>query len=486
MNSSFYKRLFSFFLIISLFTFGCTKIVTTDIGGELIPAVDGVTTKEMYLDVITKNAADSATRVSTGATHALGYTNDPLFGKTTASIYMQLKPYFPFRFPVSPDSLMLDSVVLVLKYTGSYGDSNQLLSLKVFEIPKDGPGEFLRADSSYPTNSFIPAGNEITYNYGSKGVNLKLLNDTTPLRIRLDNSFGSKLMDTLKAYNTDSLFNLDFFNKGLQIIPDAVGNGLAKINLVDTTTKLAIYYRFKSRDSVGKVDTAMQYFSCNQQTCATVNYIKRDRTGSQAASYLASADTNQNLIFIDASPGISATVKIPGLAHDSLKNMVIHRAELVMEQVSDPGFPYENYFLPPNLFLSAYATDSMWRFLIPYDVTYTTAASTYWVANNQRLFGCYPFQKKDSATGSIIYAYSFNISRYVQGIITRSEKPYDLVLFAPFNEFVSLTATNKFPVFTGTTTSALNAPAMGRVRLGGGNAEQHRMRLHIVYSEVPQ
>lgn len=486
MNLPFYKRRFPLFLILSFVVFGCTKIVTTDIGGELIPAVDGVNTKEMYLDVITKNATDTFTRVSTAATHSLGYTDDPLFGKTTASVYMQMKPSFPFTFPVSPDSLMLDSVVLVLKYNGSYGDSNQLLSLKVFEIPIDGPGEFLRADSVYPTNSFIPAGNEITYNHSGKGVNLKLLNDTTPLRIRLDDSYGLKLMDTLKAYKTDSLFNLDFFNKGLQIVPQNLGNALVKVSLIDTTTKLAIYYRYKRRDSIGKMDTTMRYFSCNDLNCASVNYIKRDRSGSQAATYLASADTSQNLIFIDANPGIYATVKIPGLSQDSLSNRVIHRAELVMEQVPNPGFAYENYFLPPNLFLTPFSKDSMSRFLLPYDVTYTSSSNNYYVVNNQKLFGCYPFQKKDSIGGGTIYAYSFNISRYVQGIITRGDKPYDLILFAPFNDFVSITETNKFPVFTGTTLSALNAPAIGRVRLGGGNNEQYRMRLHIVYSEVPQ
>lgn len=485
MNSPFYKSRFSLFFILSVVIFSCTKIVTTDIGGELIPAIDGVNTKEMYLDVISKNAADTSTRVSTSATHTLGYTDDPLFGKTTAAVYMQMKPYFPFTFPVSPDSLMLDSVVLVVKYNGSYGDTNQLLSLKVFEIPLDGPGEFLKVDSIYPTTSYLPSGDEITYSRISKGVNLKMLNDTTPLRIRLDNSFGAKLMDTLKAYQSDSLFNLNFFNKGLQIIPQAVGNGLMKVNLTDTTTKLAIYYRYKSRDSIGKIDTTMQYFSCNSASCASINYIKRDRAGSQSASYLASADTSQNLIFIDANPGMFATIKIPGLSHDSLSNRVIHRAELILEQVPNPGFAFENYFLPPNLFLTPYSKDSMSRFLMPYDVTYTVSGNSYYTVNNQAQFGCYPFQKKDTIGGGTIYAYSFDISRYVQGIVTRDEEPYDLILFAPFNDFVTVTETNIYPVFTGTSVSALNAPAIGRVRLGGGNAKDYKMRLHIVYSEVP-
>jgi hypothetical protein len=61
-----------FFLLYALFFSACTKIVSTDIGGGLIPPVDGVNTKEMFLDVFSKNAADKMKRVGTADDHALG------------------------------------------------------------------------------------------------------------------------------------------------------------------------------------------------------------------------------------------------------------------------------------------------------------------------------------------------------------------------------------------------------------------------------
>src|SRR4030095_6474274 len=101
MNLSVVKRQFTLLLLHLVFFFSaCTKIVTTDIGTGLVPPVDSVNTKEMYLDIVSKNVADTMTRVGTVDDHSLGYVNDLLFGQTTASINVQLKPTsFPFYFP---------------------------------------------------------------------------------------------------------------------------------------------------------------------------------------------------------------------------------------------------------------------------------------------------------------------------------------------------------------------------------------------------
>src|SRR4051812_4195877 len=113
MNLSVVKT--QFLLLLVFFFSACTKIVTTDIGTGLIPPVDSVNTKEMYLDIVSKNIADTITRVGTGDDHSLGYVNDPLFGQTTATINVQLKPTsFPFYFPSAKDSLSIDSAILIL------------------------------------------------------------------------------------------------------------------------------------------------------------------------------------------------------------------------------------------------------------------------------------------------------------------------------------------------------------------------------------
>ena len=63
------KKSLLFFILPALIITACTKIITTDIGGELLPPGDGVTTKDMFLDVVSKNIKDTSTRVATSDQH---------------------------------------------------------------------------------------------------------------------------------------------------------------------------------------------------------------------------------------------------------------------------------------------------------------------------------------------------------------------------------------------------------------------------------
>ncbi len=98
--------------------------------------------------------------------------------------------------------------------------------------------------------------------------------------------------------------------------------------------------------------------------------------------------------------------------------------------------------------------------------------------------------EKEVAPYGIVKAYSFDISRYVQGIVTRKDSSYTLRLSAPSNDSVRYTAPYPQPITASTffvVPSIANNLADGRVRLGGGGLpreNQLRMRLRIVYSKL--
>src|SRR5258705_850795 len=134
-----------------IFFISCKKInEVTDLGGDLIPPVDNINTfdttltVEAYNDLFTLggSVADTLKEDSIRSHYSneqfLGLINaDPLFGKTDAQMYFELKPaVFPHSFPNKPtlDSLFLDSVVLVLDYVETYGDSNAVQTVTVSEI----------------------------------------------------------------------------------------------------------------------------------------------------------------------------------------------------------------------------------------------------------------------------------------------------------------------------------------------------------------
>lgn len=466
MNLSF--RRFTFFLFFAALFFSCTKIITTDIGADLIPPQDDVNTKDTVLEVLTKNTGYDTAYVGISDNHVLGFTNDLLFGKTTASVNFQIAPpssFFSWGFP--KENIILDSVVLCLSYQSTWGDSSMPIKLHVYDMD---PEVIFKADSSYSTIKTFEKGQELTEFNTAKEIIPSSLNDvdttkgfyrepiTNQLRIKLNNSFGQRLInyDSAKVYQNDSTFYN--YVRGLIVEPEeTTGNALMQINLLDTTTHLSVYYHTKD-----SLDTASRRFSPNVLSSASSNTILRNYEGTQIPSYIASANTNDDLIFMQTSPGTHATLDISSVL--GMQNVIVHRAEILMYQVPDPS---DQYLTPPNLFLSA--TDSMRNFAIPYDLSFVGNAF-----GNLAQFGVAPKLKSGS------FYYSFDITRYTQAIVTKNDTLYNLSLFAPYNQ-------NIYPIkntiYTVPISSpALNTVAIGRIRLGGGSNSQYKMRLHIVYS----
>jgi hypothetical protein len=470
MNLSLY-RFGSFLVFITLF-FSCTKIITTDIGSGLIPPVDGVITKDTVLTIISKNVGYDTIYVGISDDHVLGYTNDPIFGKTTAAMNFQVAPpSFPFSWGFDKKDIVLDSVVLCLKYKGVWGDSTQPLKLRVYSMD---PEVIFRGDSAYKNTTTFLKGKELTEFNAAHTVDITKLNDvdttdetykevtTNQIRIRLNNWFGQLLidLDSASAYKSDSTFYN--YLRGLIVQPEQTGQALLHVNLTDTSTHLSLYYH---KDTV----TATRRFSPNVLSSASSNSIIRDYSNTAIPGYIASHEDNDAEIFMEASPGIRARLKTPGL--DSLKNMIVHRAEVLMYGVPDDDTAI---FTPPNLFLSAYSDTANRSFAIPNDMTFYGNS-----ISNLAQFGVAPKVLADSKS---IY-YSFDISRYVQGIVTKDEPIYDLMLISPYNQYIypGINSIYSIPISSPT----LNTVATGRVRLGGGSAsDQYKMKLHIVYSLI--
>ena len=468
-------KIFTFFLFAVAVIFSCTKIVTTNVGAGLIPPVDGVLTKDTVLDVLTKNAGYDTIAVGISDDHVLGYVNDPVFGKTKASLNFQIAPtIYPFSFGYGKDSIVIDSVVLCLSYHSAWGDTITDPHLRLHVYTMD-PEVVFKNDSGYSNNRTFEKAQEITEFGTAADIDISKLNnvDSTDfnkeptykqIRIRLNNSFGQHLIDADSAtvYQNDSTFYN--YVRGIIIEPDETGNALLRVNLLDTATHLSLYYHTSSR-----ADTATRRFAPNVISSASSNTISRNYDGTQIPAYVSSADSNQDFVFMQTSPGTYANINIKSVL--GMPNAIIHRAEILMYQAPDPGS--DKYFTPPNLFLSAVNEDSGRRFVIPHDISFSTTGSI----SNLYQFGVSPKTSADGAT-----YYSFDISRYVQGIVTKNEKLYNLVLTAPYNQYVFTDSTVIFAVPI--SSPALNTVGVGRVRLGGGTNSQYKMRLHIVYSPL--
>lgn len=470
-----------FVFSLSLLTFSSCKRIneSTELGSDLIPAVDNITTFDTTLTVESFNDVfvNDSTRILKSDLHFLGkITNDPLFGSTDAQVFMETKPAsYPFSFGRT-DSLTIDSVVLVLGYVRTYGDTTIQQNIEVSEI--NTSNAIFKYDSAYLLSTSFPTSTIL----GSKLIfpnqlddSVKAFRDTTKnqLRIKLSNTFGNRILTDSTVYKNDSSFRANF--KGFAIKSIAGGNGVMAFDLNSTNTKLAFYYSYPKVGGGGVRDTVVTYLRCGTVS-ANANHVTRNFTGSPFAASLGGASPD-DLIYIDNTPGSFAIVKIPGLP--GLNNRIVHRAELVMEQVFSPSDI--TYTTPDRLFIDFY--DSSKNYF---------AASLYDFYNNRTTFNYDQYgtggRIKSDGSGNQIREWRFNLSRYVQGIVTGKEKYYPLRLYSPFLTVLdysvydpgsnTILGRNRGPVQLNSSTTA------GRVRLGGGNHASQKMKFRIVYSKI--
>ncbi len=470
--------IFTSFLIVFS---SCRKInQATELGGGLIPPVDNINTFDTVITVEAYNdtfgLANDSLRLPPSNEHFLGLINsDPLFGKTDARLFLELKPsFYKYSFP-RKDSVKIDSIVLVLDYAETYGDKTIPQTVNVYELDQIPSNKF-NSDSVY-----LIRKNDFTYTsqLGFRNFlpsvlsdSIKAFQDTTlkQLRIRLDTSFARRLItyDSTNAYASDSAFKTYFKGFALQSIGS--GNAVMGFNLGSANTKLAFYLNYPKTSGSGR-DTTVTYFRFTSLS-ASANLIKRDYSVGQVATSLGGASPDA-FVYMQNTPGTFATIKIPDLA--SLNNRLVHRAELIAEEVYDAS---DTIFIIPNyLYLDAYDPAISKFRTIPYDVSFDASGGV-----NSGSFGMAPVKGLD-ISGHTINIWKFNISRYVQHVFTRTEPLYELRLYSPFialNQYRVPPSTTDIPHYFAANTGIVK----GRVRLAGGTPGLQRMRLHIIYSKL--
>lgn len=469
------------FIFSSAFFSNCTKIKGTDIGAGLLPAIDNIITFDTSFEVMASTYATPDSLLprlgrdinGNAGQFILGHvSNDPQFGKTTASIFFELKPTtYPFNFENVADSLYLDSAVLCLRWTNTFGDTNALQTINVHRIT-----EKLKSDSAYLTSKTVQYSDLI----GSKTFAPSVLNDSlflfrqslnNQLRIKLNNNFARALLsfDTTgnSPYKSDSLYR-DFL-KGFALVPQTTGsnaNALMSFAMSDTATQLRIYYRFKKG---GVSDTTFKNFIFdNGIPGAAANQIVRTYTGSEAIRHLGTKPRGDSLLYLQAAPGTYSMLKIPGLDEFKQKkgNVMIHLAELSMQEVITPG-RRSNFFQTPE-YLYTEIFDSTNKKYYPF-------LSDGFVNGKfeSLLFGGQRKYNSDN-TGQFLSYYNMNLTRYLQGIITRNNPNFQIRLTAPY----SLRYEDLYITF------ALNNLSRGNIVLGGGNHSSKKMKFRVVYSKL--
>lgn len=479
---------------------GCTKIDTTELGADLIPAVDNVHT---FADTLEINGSREpnidSNRLASSENHVLGsINNDPVFGKTKADLFLELKPgFFPYYFGNANDTInpihgtQFDSVILCLSYKGYYGDTTLPQKLSVYALDQNTSNfkdSVYRLDfqPNQPYTNLIGQAvidplavkKQVFINGGQDSV-------TNQVRIKLDNSFlnviksfDSSATSLNNAFHSDSVFKEIF--KGFAVVSDngSSSNGLFYISLTDALTRLEIHY---TKRNAGVIDTSYSTWNFSTGTSALVsrsaqaNYLKRDTAGSEFA-----VSPQADALYIQSAPGSAVNLSIPELTN--YPNRIIHRAEVFIEQV--PGDPMLDKVLTPPAYLYLDLIDDTANPRKYKPVYFDLSPNTFYLPDvavsgsffpsggiDHNYFGGFLRSVTDSR-GTRSY-YSFNLTRYVQNMITQGGINYKMRVYAPYNLS-----------YYGFILTYSNNLAFGRVKIGNGNNPNYRMRMRIVYSNL--
>ncbi len=333
----------------------------------------------------------------------LGSYFDPVFGRSTSSIYTQARlSTNNVNFGTNPVG---DSLVLTLQYNGYYGDSLATLRVKVYEID---PTATFHKDSTYFSHQTIPVTtllyDDLVRFNPIDSVEFAGKKVLPMLRLSLGADLVQKFIN---ASGTSDLTNNDAFItffKGLHITVEEVSTVnegiMAYFNLKADLSRLTLYYH-------NATDTLTYPFYINDD-CAKFTHF--DHSGYQHAEpALNNQDTSGNnpRLYLQAMAGMKIRVKFPHIK-DLYTNgpVAINRAELVIK--ADPTDFTSSTFKPSAKITVARITEEG-----------KNAFTSDILEGETFLGGTYDATKQE---------YRFRISRYLHDILTGKYENHGLVI----------------------------------------------------------
>lgn len=314
------------------------------IGSELQKEDLGVNQLTNF-NIITYTTEADSLRADELSTATLGSMNDPQVGKTESSFYTQLRlpvDNVDFAGSGSLTDIVLDSVVLTLEYSDHYG-SLDAQSFEVMEITED-----MFIDSAYyngksflanPTNLILP-GSRVQVPDPSSSVFTATDSFPAQLRLKLDNSFGQKIINESGNSALSDNDNFLQFLKGIEVKVNNPGQAtnqgaILSFNLISLNSAVTLYYR----DTASK-DTLTFNLLMNTN-CARVNKNTHDYTGTVVANQLADSTLGATSVFVQGLQGLKTEINLTDVMRLKDSNIIINKAVLKLPVDNTAGNDFD-------------------------------------------------------------------------------------------------------------------------------------------------
>ena len=386
----------------------------------------------------------------------VGNFEDPVFGKSIASLYSQIsirseKPDLDFA--------QFDSIILRLAYDttgGFYGDLSQPFGLEVLRVEEDivntenynSDQVFLTSSTPIGSVEFIPNLEEevIIKDYtGEEPVDSTV---APHVSIRLDAALGEALLEDTLLYLSDTAFQ-NFF-KGIYIRPTSAMPGMLSFDLNQEISRISLYYR--SRQQLKEYQ-----FDFTPANARVVNF-SHDYENATVEPFLnGEADS---LLFLQGMTGLNVEVTFPDLS--VLEEIVVNKAELELTVAT----PIEDHALYPPSNQIVVSSNRDGALEVINDVR---AALFGQQPINTDIFGGIPLE--ESINGLTLTKYKINISSHFQDIIEGRVN----------NNIILVSGTEQSNLYFQITPKAERA---SRTIFYGPNHSQFPLKLNLTYTKL--
>ena len=383
--------LFCFSLVIILFS--CNSEEDDILGLELIDEDEFVIEKHTYNNLFnednsyfTVNNFREENIYSSGFLNLLGTYNDSSFGQSDASFYMQVllpDENIVFNASESDPNIKLE---LSIPYYGFYGDLTQTLTLKVYEVTESLSS--LDEANKLITESFDfdKLLLETQINLGDISNEVQWDDSIVSPRLILDLSesdLGSKILNATETNLSNDESFIEYLN-GLYLKVDSSNDGA--VLYFDTNSQecfLRMNYINNNNEPVTPVEFPIG---------ATHNYFTHQYENNELLDLIASNEPS-SLIYLQSMGGMAAELDLSFLLNENFKDWVIGNAILNIPVHQDEQF---DIFPPPT------------------ELRLTEYIDSLNIENDELSTAAYNSESEE---------YNFNLTSYIQGIITEDQNP---------------------------------------------------------------
>jgi hypothetical protein len=382
----------------------------------------------------------------------LGSNQDPVFGRTNASIFTNFSMPNGITNVSFGDDAVLDSAELILTFTQSFvGDTTTPLLYEIHQLTQS-----LDRTKAYYMHSTVPYSST---KLSSSTRRISKTGSFYSIRLPLDQTFASAVI-TNPAYlvnNTtfQSIYKGFYITtKNTFLTPSQMG-ALMKIDLDNAVSGVYMYYHNGGPSSSKEPKTFRFPFSGdNPARFNNIVYDPNSGGNSMLIDQLDETDTTKGKqdFFLKGVAGSKAVIRLPYLKNYSgSEPIAVNRAELKFKV--DQSFVSSTGKYEPPLQLSLVAIDGSGK--------ETYVKDQYYSSDLQHFGGSYdPVNKQ----------YVFNIARHVQDIMSGKLENYGfyLVVANPDKSYV-----------------ARRDDKAERVVLGGTNNSMYKPSFSLTYIRFP-